>query len=88
MHQFGIIHFDIKPDNIMFSRAYNKPIFIDYGLSELMEMKIGQKASVYFRGTLELCSAEMIFAFSSKNKEMVDVFYNDLHCLQKSIDKL
>ena len=33
MHSYNIIHYDIKPDNICFSNAYKKPVFIDFGLS-------------------------------------------------------
>ena len=33
MHLFKIIHFDIKPANIQFSKIKNKFVFIDFGLS-------------------------------------------------------
>ena len=33
MHEFKIIHFDIKPENIVFSRYYDKLVFIDFGFS-------------------------------------------------------
>ena len=33
MHQHHIVHFDIKPDNIMFSPHFKKPVFIDFGFS-------------------------------------------------------
>jgi serine/threonine protein kinase len=33
MHYYKIIHFDIKPENIMFSSYFDKPVFIDYGFS-------------------------------------------------------
>lgn len=37
MHRLNIIHFDINPNNIMFSQSYKKPIFIDYGFSEVVK---------------------------------------------------
>jgi serine/threonine protein kinase len=36
MHLLKIIHFDIKPSNIMFSKSYNKAVFIDFGISDLI----------------------------------------------------
>lgn len=33
MHSLKIIHGDIKPDNTMWSPAFKKHIFIDFGLS-------------------------------------------------------
>ncbi len=31
MHMLQIVHRDIKPQNIMYSPAYNKNVFIDFG---------------------------------------------------------
>lgn len=33
MHMMHIIHFDIKPSNIAYSKIQKRPIFLDYGLS-------------------------------------------------------
>ena len=33
LHKLKIIHNDIKPENIMFSKKYNKWIFVDFGMS-------------------------------------------------------
>lgn len=33
MHIYKIIHFDIKPDNILFSPYFQKAVFIDFGFS-------------------------------------------------------
>lgn len=33
MHHFKMVHLDIKPENIMLSPTYRKPVFIDFGLS-------------------------------------------------------
>jgi len=56
LHSFNIVHFDIKPDNLMFSRAHNKNVFIDFGLSEIVDAKLGQKCVMNYRGTLDYCS--------------------------------
>lgn len=37
MHNFHIVHLDIKPDNIAFSPSLNKPIFIDFGFSSVIK---------------------------------------------------
>lgn len=34
MHRLQIIHYDIKPENIMFSPSHKKFIFIDFGMAE------------------------------------------------------
>ena len=41
LHQYNIVHQDIKPDNIMFSPTYKKTVLIDYGLSKPIDEKIG-----------------------------------------------
>jgi tRNA A-37 threonylcarbamoyl transferase component Bud32 len=33
LHSYFIIHMDISPPNIMFSKTHGKLIFIDFGLS-------------------------------------------------------
>jgi serine/threonine protein kinase len=37
MHHNQIIHFDIKPENIMFSPHFMKPVFIDFGFTEIVQ---------------------------------------------------
>lgn len=37
LHQYNIVHQDIKPNNIMFSPAYHKIVLIDYGLSKFIK---------------------------------------------------
>jgi len=56
MHRFNIVHFDIKPENIMFSPTFKKAVFIDFGLSEIIKESFGHKSLFKFRGTLEYCS--------------------------------
>jgi serine/threonine protein kinase len=33
MHSLGFLHRDIKPNNIMFSKYYDKFVYIDFGIS-------------------------------------------------------
>ena len=41
MHNLGIIHADIKPENILFSPTRNKPVFIDFGFSVIIQQRPG-----------------------------------------------
>ncbi len=59
LHSLGIIHFDIKPRNLMYSKEYKKYVFIDFGLSMIIEEKLGYKSMTFFRGNLLYASAEM-----------------------------
>lgn len=36
IHSFQIIHGDIKSDNIMWSSYYEKNVFIDFGISRVL----------------------------------------------------
>jgi serine/threonine protein kinase len=56
MHSFKIIHFDIKPDNFLFSPYFRRPVFIDFGLSEVIIEELGWKSLVKFRGSPGYCS--------------------------------
>ena len=41
MHEFGVIHLDINPENIMWSPLKQKPVFIDFGFSDVVKEKQG-----------------------------------------------
>ncbi len=51
MHYFKIVHLDIKPENIAYSPTFEKWIFLDFGLSEIIPQKIGEMSFVIFKGT-------------------------------------
>ena len=53
MHSFGIVHGDVKPENIMWSPSLQKNVFIDFGLSRVVKEKPGQKTYTGFFGTFE-----------------------------------
>jgi len=65
MHQYKIIHFDIKQGNIMFSQYFNKYIYLDFGLSEIIKESPGNKSLFNFRGTIDYCSSEMLNLFQT-----------------------
>jgi serine/threonine protein kinase len=66
MHGFKIIHLDIKPENIIFSSHFAKPVFIDFGFSEIINEKIGVKSLTEFKGTLNFCTREMFALMGEK----------------------
>ena len=84
MHMLNIIHRDIKPTNIMFSRSLNKWVFIDFGCSEALDESIGYKTLTKFVGTTAFCTDELL-ALLSQLTGMVDLYYNDFHGLAKTI---
>jgi serine/threonine protein kinase len=80
---------DITPENIMFSRRLNKPVFIDYGFSAVIAEERGFKTYTEFKGTPQYSSKEMLKLFSVESKwDYVDLYYNDLHCLQKALQHI
>lgn len=56
MHRLHFIHYDIKPENIMYSASFRKIVFIDFGLSTLIRENIGEKSATMFVGTINFCS--------------------------------
>ena len=88
LHHFRIIHFDIKIDNIMYSKLQDKYIFIDFGLSDLLKESMGYKYLLGFKGTPNFCSPEMSLAFGSEFKFSIDPYYNDIHCLRGSFNAI
>jgi hypothetical protein len=80
LHRLRVIHSDVKPENIVFSSAFQKPVLIDFGLSEVVEEECGFKTVGGFRGTPNYCSPEM-FALMMQGRSYVDLYYNDAHCL-------
>lgn len=86
MHKFGLVHFDIKPDNIMKSYQFEKIVFIDFGLSTLTNKQVGEKEEVYFQGTLSYCSPQMAQCFQDNHPQKVDVFFNDVYAMKETFN--
>lgn len=83
MHQISLVHLDIKPDNIAFSKTFNKWVFLDFGFSDFIDEKLGERTFECFIGTYEYSSPEMKKALTSDT--LVDLYYNDMYSLQKSL---
>jgi len=73
------MHLDIKPSNIMFSKEFNKPVFIDFGMSELISEHLGFKTFTTFKGTAGFCGKDMLKCMT--NPSYVDLYANDVTCL-------
>ena len=60
MHCLKIAHRDVKPGNVMYSKTYNKTLFIDFGTSVVLNQPIGVKSLTNFAGTTGYCCDEML----------------------------
>ena len=80
LHRHKIVHMDIKPDNVMFSPTLNKLVFIDYGLSKIIDEEVGLKTLSTFQGTAQFLSREMmaLLAKGNKAKGDIDLYFNEL----------
>lgn len=72
----------------MWSRTFNKYVFIDFGLSLINAEAIGLKTKTAFLGTLKYCSDEMKKLYLIKNSGYVDLYHNDAVALQKTLKDL
>jgi serine/threonine protein kinase len=88
MHILQVVHCDLKPENIMYSRRLKKNIILDYGMTKLTEEKWGQKSLSYFQGTYEYCSDEMKGLFFQNEIDMIDLFKNDVIMADKTLTPL
>lgn len=72
----------------MYSRTFNKYVFIDFGLSLINSEAIGFKTKTSFLGTLKYCSDEMKRLYMMRNSGYVDLYHNDAVALHKSLKDL
>ena len=88
MHSLGIVHMDIKPENIGWSNEFKKWVFLDFGLARFLNAKIGQKSETGFIGTFNYASQEMKQLYRLQKKGFVDLYYNDLFSLEESLKNI
>lgn len=63
----------------MLSSVHKKIVFIDFGLSKVVNEELGLKTLTSYHGTPRYVSAEMLKLFSiDAQKDYVDLYYNDL----------
>jgi serine/threonine protein kinase len=85
MHQLKIVHSDIKPTNVMYSTSYRKNLFLDFGISEVIDEEIWECTLAKFKGTYEFCGEEMKKLFKNRRSELVNLYINDLQMLLQTL---
>lgn len=83
MHSFGLIHKDIKPDNLLVN-TQGEIVLADFNISTPSAAKPGEKMFTYREGTPQFMSPSMT-ALNKHSCGLVDLYYNDLWGLKKSL---
>jgi serine/threonine protein kinase len=84
MHEFRLIHKDIKPHNILFSRSLNDFVFCDFGISVPVAEPLGFMTCCYREGTADYISPQMRFLPEDK-EAYVDLYFNDFYGLRVTL---
>lgn len=69
----------------MYSPSYDRPVFIDFGLSRIISENIGETTLTNYVGTVDYWSPEMGKCYLEKKALHIDLYYNDLYGLEKTI---
>lgn len=78
MHHFGLIHKDLKPQNILLSASGY--VLADFGVSTYVPERPGQPSLTYREGTTRFMSPSM--RGISGKCGWVDLYYNDMYGLK------
>ena len=88
MHAIKMVHRDIKEENIGWSPHFKKWVLLDYGFATFIKEDIGYKSVVSYIGTYQYCLKEMKQLYHLNRKGLVDLYYNDLHGFDVSLESL
>ena len=58
----------------MYSPNYDRPVFIDFGLSRLIEENIGFRTISNYVGTIDYWSPEMTQCYIDKKPMLIDLY--------------
>lgn len=75
----------MKSANILWSPSWEKYALVDFGLSRVVAENVGYRTLTRYLGTYRYTSPEMKKLFILKTLSKVDLYYNDIHGLMKSI---
>ena len=79
---------DIKIDNTAWSPSYNKFVFLDFGFCKYVKEPLGFKSETRFSGTYSFACPQMKKLYLLNQSSLVDLYYNDIFCLIKTIELL
>ena len=70
----------------MWSPQFKKIVFIDFGMTKTIKQSIGNMSKTKFFGTYHYASLDMKKIFINKKSEYIDLYYNDVHSFQISLE--
>lgn len=79
MRKINLIHGDIKPENILWSKNYAQMVLVDFGLAKFVRQNLNEKTETYFRGTKTHVGEQMLelYHYSKDKHGYVNLFKND-----------
>jgi serine/threonine protein kinase len=79
LHSMGVVHRDIKSENVLWNERLKRFVLCDFGLSTSITERIGQKTLTEYCGTPGFMSKAMHVLSKPPSKGLVDLFYNDAY---------